>query len=81
MAAIQVRDVPEDVHEELKARARLEGKSLNTLLLEELRQIARRGRNAEVFERSRNSPWAKKLSALDATRMIRAVRDAADDAG
>lgn len=38
---IQIRNVPDDLHQALKARATEEGKSLSDLLLEELELIAR----------------------------------------
>lgn len=80
MVALQVRDVPEELHEALKQMAKAEGKSLNMLLLDELRQIVRRGRNREVFERSRQR-LAGSIDPNEIARIIRAQRDAAADAG
>jgi plasmid stability protein len=42
MSMIQIRNVPEDLHRELKARAAQNGKSLSDYLLEELRMLAPR---------------------------------------
>jgi antitoxin FitA len=81
MPALQIRDVPEDVHEALKRRAEQEGKSLNRLLLDELRMAARRDRNREIFERAARRPWEKLPAPGEAARIIRAQRDAAADAG
>lgn len=39
---IQLRNVPDDLHRELKARAALEGKSLSDYLLGEIQRIAER---------------------------------------
>ena len=53
---IQIRNVPEGLHRQLKAKAALEGKSLSDFLLEELEQIAGRPTQAEVFERIAQLP-------------------------
>lgn len=73
---VQIRDVPEDVHAALRERAKLEGKSLNKYLLEELRQLARRNRNAEIL--SRPLPPGKRPTGEEIVAGIRAVRDFAD---
>lgn len=49
--AVQIRDVPEDAHRRLKARAAEEGKSLSELLRAELVEIASRPTLAEMLER------------------------------
>ena len=53
---IQIRDVPDDVHEALQAAARARGQSLTKFVLAELEQLARRSRsvqrNAEVIARA-----------------------------
>ena len=53
---IQVRDVPDEVHEALQAAARARGQSLTRFVLTELEQLARRSRsvehNAEVIRRA-----------------------------
>ena len=55
---IQVRDVPEDVHAELRARAIAAGTSLSDYLLGELERVARRSRNAEVLLRAAQRDWS-----------------------
>lgn len=47
---IQIRNVPEDMHAELKARAAREGMSLSDFLKRELGRILERKSLAEVFE-------------------------------
>lgn len=53
---IQIRDVPDDLHEALRAAARERGQSLAKFALVELEQAARRSRsvrrNAEVIRRT-----------------------------
>jgi plasmid stability protein len=53
---IQIRDVPDDVHEALRAAAAARGQSLTRFALGELEQAARRSesvrRNAEVIRRA-----------------------------
>jgi antitoxin FitA len=41
-AMVQIRNVPDDVHRELKARAALEGLSLSDYLLREVRYLLER---------------------------------------
>lgn len=48
---IQIRNVPEGVHRQLKARAEATGQSLNAFLLEELTAIAARESIDDVLER------------------------------
>ncbi len=42
MSTIQVRNVPEDLHRQLKARAARQGRSLSDYVLDELRVAANR---------------------------------------
>ena len=47
---IQIRNVPEDVHRRLKARAALEGVSLSDLALAELRRALDRPTRRELLD-------------------------------
>jgi plasmid stability protein len=47
---IQIRNVPEEMHAELKARAAREGMSLSDFLKRELSYLLERKSMAEVFE-------------------------------
>jgi plasmid stability protein len=49
--AIQIRNVPESLHRQLKARAALEGISLSEWLLRELRRVAEEPSRAELLAR------------------------------
>jgi len=55
---IQVRDVPDDVHAELRARAAAAGTSLSDYVLGELERVARRSSNAEVLLRAAQRDWS-----------------------
>jgi antitoxin FitA len=56
---VQIRNVPSDLHRELKARAALEGMSLSDYLLRELRQ---------VLDRPTLDEMRKRLSSREAVR-------------
>jgi antitoxin FitA len=49
---LQVRNVPDDLHAELRRRAAAAGMSLSDYVLRELRRVAERSPMAEVFARS-----------------------------
>jgi plasmid stability protein len=71
---IQVRDVPDQVHSTLKARAALEGMSLSDYLKRELQQIAERPTMREWLERTaRAKPIPTKRRAAE---ILRELRDA-----
>lgn len=70
---IQIRNVPEDVHRTLKARAAMAGMSLSDHLLREIRLIASRPTMEEMQERLR-SREAVSLGTF-AADAVRAVRD------
>jgi plasmid stability protein len=55
---IQVRDVPDDVHTELRARAAAAGTSLSDYVRSELERVARRSNNAEVLLRAAQRDWS-----------------------
>jgi len=48
---VQIRNVPADLHRELKARAALEGLSLSDYLLREIRQVLERPTIEELRKR------------------------------
>ena len=56
MAHIQIRNVPEDVHRTLKARAAKRGQSLSEYLLAEISELARLPTLEELTERVRRRP-------------------------
>ncbi len=72
---IQIRNVPEELHRKLKARAALEGKSLSEYLLAEVRRSAERPTLAEMMERlAKRSPVRTTMSAASVVREARDSR-------
>jgi plasmid stability protein len=70
---IQVRDVPEEVHGTLKARAASEGMSLSDYIKRELQRTVERPTMREWLEIARR---AKPIHAKQsAARMVRELRD------
>lgn len=70
---IQLRNVPDDLHRRLKARAALEGLSLSDFLIAEARRIAERPALSELRERLRSrAPVSPHVPAAQA---VRAERD------
>jgi len=53
---VQVRDVPDDVHAELRRRAAAAGMSLSDFVKAELLRLARRPSVAEVLDRAARRP-------------------------
>lgn len=51
MATVQIRNVPEDVHRELKSRAALAGMSVSEYLLRELRRALERPTREALLDR------------------------------
>ena len=71
---IQIRDVPEQVHRTLKARAAREGMSLSDFIKKELEHSAERPTMREWLESTRQAkPISTKRSAA---QIIRELRDA-----
>lgn len=56
---IQVRDVPDDVHERLTVRAAEQRRSLSELIRGEIVQIAQRPNMAEMLERLSSRPQTR----------------------
>lgn len=74
MAALQLRDVPDDVHRELKVRASRAGQSLSEYTLAVLQQHVATPTLAEIAERiSLRSPVEVSTPVAE---LIRAERDA-----
>lgn len=74
MKMLQIRNVPDELHRGLKARAAMEGQSLSDFALSELRRAMQRPTRRELVERVRaQAPVLGGESAVDA---VRAERDA-----
>ncbi|MFD3704741.1 hypothetical protein ACFWUP_16515 [Nocardia sp. NPDC058658] len=72
---IQIREVPDDVHDALVAAAAAEGLSLTRYLLRELNQVARRTQivqhNSEIIHRTRDEVGA----SLDRETVLSVLRE------
>ena len=69
---LQVRNVPEDVHAELRRRAQAAGVSLSEYVLRELEKVAARPPIEEVLARSASRRLD--ISMADVVETIRAAR-------
>ncbi|MGI9003887.1 MAG: FitA-like ribbon-helix-helix domain-containing protein [Pseudonocardia sp.] len=69
---LQVRDVPDDLHEVLRHRATASGMSLSAYVLRELERVASRPPLAEVLERAARR--GGQLSFAEAVEGIHAER-------
>jgi plasmid stability protein len=70
---IQIRNVPESVHRQLKSQAALAGMSLSDYLLNEIRQVAERPTLSQLRERlAGRQAITPSVSPAD---LIRAQRD------
>ena len=71
---IQLRNVPDELHRSLKARAALAGMALSDYLLAEIREIAERPTLAELRERlHRRKPVSVRFNSA---RLVREEREA-----
>lgn len=69
---IQIRNVPDDVHRKLKARAATEGMSMSDYILRHLERLLSRPTRADLIERIRALPEIELEPS--AARMIREER-------
>lgn len=75
MPMVQIRDVPDDLHRELKSRAALAGMSISEYLLMELRRAFERPTREELLKRlSKRAPVSKRLPIAKAVREERERR-------
>jgi plasmid stability protein len=73
---VQVRNVPAEVHDKLKNRAKAAGMSLSDYLGQQLRELVDQLTTEEVFaEAERLGGWASGEQILDSIREGRAERD------
>ena len=69
---IQIRNVPDSLHRELKARAAMEGMSLSDYLIAEIRRSAERPSLKKLRERlSKRSSISPKITPSEAVRLER----------
>lgn len=72
---IQVRNVPDDVHRKLKARAAEEGISLSDFIKRDLEELSKQATLEEIGERAR----ARGPSGLRTETIVSALREVRDD--
>lgn len=77
MTTIQIRNVPDRTHAELRSRAAAAGMSLSEYLLREINEIASRPSIAEVLRRAGERSGG--ASGADVVAAVRAGRDRTDD--
>jgi plasmid stability protein len=70
---VQIRNVPETLHRQLKSRAALAGMSLSDYLLREIRQVAERPTLDELRARLRSR--TELTPSLPPAEAVRAERD------
>lgn len=73
MAMIQIRNVPDETHRKLKARAALAGQSLSDYLKRELDRLAERPDRDELIERLAALPPVERSE--DPVEALREERD------
>lgn len=71
--SIQIRNVPDDVHRTLRARAAAAGLSLSDYLLEDITRLAERPPVADVIRRA-----ASRSGGAEAELIVEAVRSGRD---
>lgn len=75
MALLQIRNVPDEARQVLKARAASRGESLNSYLLDLLAREVARPTVAEVLDRAARRTERCQTSALEVLNAARAERD------
>ena len=72
---IQLRHVPDSLHQQLKSRAALAGMSLSDYLIREARKSVERPTDEEIFERlQRRARVTPRIKPADAVRRERDAR-------
>lgn len=73
---IQIRNVPEETHRKIKARAATEGMTLSDYLLREIESLLQRPTLADTLERIRSRDQVV-ISAASSAEAVREERDRA----
>ena len=71
---IQIRNVPDDLHRELKMRAAAAGMSMSDYIKRELSRKSRKSTIKEIRERSRGRSEGSTMTTQDVVDAIREVR-------
>lgn len=72
---IQIRNVPDEVHSAVRARAAAAGMSLSDYVLEYLEEVAARPTNAEIFRRASERARGSGVSMEEIVAAVRSGRD------
>lgn len=75
MVMIQIRNVPPDLHERLKAQADAHGMNLSDFLKGELERMASVPTNAEIFAAVEADKEAGELPLITADDVVAAIRE------
>ncbi len=78
MVALQIRDVPDEVHQTLAKRARARGQSLQAFLLSLIEDEARRSANLALLDRYAERDDGSRLSAKEAAVALDQARTERD---
>jgi hypothetical protein len=79
MSAIQVKNVPVELHERLRARARLEGRNLSDYVLDVLRRDLRMPSTWEWLEHLKEDEAMTTISREDVSKAIHEARAERDE--
>jgi hypothetical protein len=79
VSAIQVKNVPVELHEHLRARARLEGRNLSDYVLDVLRRDLTVPTNREWLERLEQDEAVTTTSSEDISKAIHEARTERDE--
>ncbi len=79
MSAIQVKNVPLELHDRLRARARLEGRNLSDYVLDVLRRDLRVPSTVEWLERLEQDEPVSTISSQDVSDTIHEARTERDE--
>jgi plasmid stability protein len=72
---IQIRNVPDEVHSEIRRRALKSGLSMSDYILREIMKVVRRPTLEEVLERAANRPGGGSLTFEQAVRAVHEGRE------
>lgn len=70
---LQVRDVPDEIHDKLRRRAASAGMSLSDFALQELARVAQRPSVAELLDRAA-ARTGERITLVEARAAVRAER-------
>lgn len=75
MATIQIRDIPEDVYEVIRARARASGRSIQSYMREVVVEVASRPTADEVFAAMDEVNRAERSSGVSRESVLADLRE------